>query len=143
MFIGQYDHHLEDKGRLSIPKKFRDELSEGAIISQGLDGCLFVYTKSAWEILISKVRELPITKSDARGFTRSLSYGASEVEIDKLGRILIPEYLRLFASINGDCVIAGAVDRIEIWEKNKFIKYSNQLNSRREDIAENLSEIKI
>lgn len=143
MFIGQYDHHLEEKGRLSVPKKFRDELASGAIISQGLDGCLFLHPKTAWENLITKVRELPLTKSDARGFTRSLSFGASEVDIDKLGRILIPEYLRQFAGINTDCVVAGAVDRIEIWDKIRFAKYTSQLNSRREDIAENLSESRI
>lgn len=140
MFIGQYDHHLEEKGRLSVPKKFRDELADGAVISQGLDGCLFLYPKSAWTTLVNKIRELPLTKSDARSFTRSLSFGASEVEIDGLGRILVPEYLRQFAGINTECVVAGAVDRIEIWDKTRFTKYSAQLNSRREDIAESLSD---
>ncbi len=140
MLIGQFEHHLEEKGRLSIPRKFRDELTDGAILSQGLDGCLFLYSKTAWEALINKVSRLPLTKSDARGFTRSLSFGATEVDIDKLGRILIPDYLRQFAEIKSDCVVAGAVDRIEIWDKMKFAKYTAQLNSRREDIAESLSE---
>lgn len=140
MFIGQYDHHLEEKGRISVPKKFRDQLASGAILSQGLDGCLFLYPRAAWETLIAKVSELPLTKSDARGFTRSLSFGATEVDIDKLGRILIPDYLKQFAGITTDCVIAGAVDRVEIWDKHRFVKYTNQLNSRREDIAEGLSQ---
>jgi len=140
MFIGQYEHHLEEKGRLSVPKKFREQLADGAVLSQGLDGCLFLYPRSAWTNLIDKVSRLPLTKSDARGFTRSLSYGASEVDIDALGRILLPEYLRQFAGISVDCVIAGAVDRIEIWDKNRFTKYTAQLNSRREDMAESLSE---
>lgn len=140
MFIGQYEHHLEEKGRISIPKKFRDELSTGAVLSQGLDGCLFLYPKAAWESLIAKISELPLTRSDARSFVRSLSFGASEVDIDKLGRILIPDYLRQSAGIATDCVVAGAVVRIEIWDKHRFSKYTAQLNSRREDIAENLSE---
>src|SRR3989344_5939707 len=140
MFIGQYEHHLEEKGRLSIPKKFRGELESGAVLSQGLDGCLFLYPKAAWEELITKVKGLPITRSDARGFTRSLSFGASEVEIDSLGRILVPDYLRQFAGISVDCIVAGAVDRIEIWDKSRFEKYATQLNSRREDMAEALSE---
>ncbi|OGD09701.1 MAG: cell division/cell wall cluster transcriptional repressor MraZ [Candidatus Moranbacteria bacterium RIFOXYA1_FULL_44_7] len=139
MFIGQYDHHLEEKGRLSIPKKFRSQLEAGAVISQGLDGCLFLYPRAAWEKLIAKLGELPLTQTDARSFTRSLSFGASEVEIDRLGRILLPEYLRKFASIMGDCVIAGAVERIEIWDKSKFTKYTQDINSRAEEIAEKLS----
>jgi transcriptional regulator MraZ len=140
MFIGQFEHHLEEKGRLSVPKKFRTDLEKGAVLSQGLDGCLFLYPKAAWEELVTRVSRLPLARSDARSFARSLSFGASEVEFDSLGRILIPDYLRAFAGIKSDCVVAGAVDRIEIWDKDKFIKYTAQLNSRREDIAEALSD---
>lgn len=139
MFVGQYDHHLEEKGRLSVPKKFRTQLTDGAVISQGLDGCLFLYPKKTWEDLINKLRELPLTRSDARDFTRSLSYGASEVEIDSLGRILLPDYLRLFAGIKVDCVIAGAVDRVEIWDKSRFLTYTEKINSQADQIAEKLS----
>lgn len=138
MFIGQYQHNLEEKGRLSIPKKFRSHLAEGAILSQGLDGCLFLYTKSAWESLITKLSQLPLTRTDARDFTRVISYGANEIEIDSLGRILIPDYLRTFAQLKGECVIAGALDRIEIWDKQKFVQYSADVNSRAEEIAEKL-----
>ncbi len=143
MFIGQFEHHLEKKGRLSIPKKFRSQLETGAVLSQGLDGCLFLYPKHAWDKLIEKISQLPLTKIDARGFTRALSYGASEVEIDRLGRILIPDYLRQFADISVDCVVAGAVDRIEIWSKSKFSQIVSQINSRREEIAEKLSDVGI
>ncbi len=136
MFIGQYDHQLESKGRVSIPKKFRSQLESGAILSQGLDGCLFLYPKNVWEQLINKVSQLPLTRSDARSFTRALSFGATEVDIDQLGRILIPEYLKNFANIQTECVIAGAIDRVEIWDKHKFISYENSLNSNRESIAE-------
>lgn len=139
MFIGQFDHHVEEKGRLSIPKKFRMELSQGAVISQGLDGCLFLYPKATWEQLITKLSQLPLTRGDARDFARSMSFGASEVEIDGQGRMLIPDYLRKFAGISQDTVVAGAIDRIEIWDKAKFEKYTAQINSRAEEIAEKLS----
>lgn len=138
MFIGQYEHQLEAKGRLSIPKKFRSQLDNGAVLAQGLDGCLFLYPKSAWEQLITKLSQLPLTRTDARGFTRALSYGATEVDIDSLGRILIPEYLRKFAQIGEVCIVAGAVERIEVWDKEKFISYTNSLNEHIEDIAEKL-----
>lgn len=138
MFIGQYEHHLETKGRLSVPSKFRAQLADGAVLSQGLDGCLFLYPTATWEQLISKLSQLPLTQGDARNFTRSLSYGATQVEIDSLGRILIPDYLKSFAGLKGDCVLAGAVERIEIWDKIKFDSYMSDINSRREQIAEKL-----
>lgn len=138
MFIGQYEHHLEEKGRLSIPKKFRSQLADGAVLAQGLDGCLFLYPKAIWEQLITKLSQLPLTRADARSFTRSLSYGASEVDIDSLGRILIPDYLRRFADLKDTCVVAGAVDRIEIWDQSKFASYTQEVNSHAEEIAEKL-----
>lgn len=138
MFIGQYEHHLEAKNRLSIPSKFRSQLAKGAVLSQGLDGCLFLYPKAAWESLISKLSQLPLTRSDARSFTRSLSYGAVEVEIDSLGRILIPDYLKSFAGLKNICLLAGAVERVEIWDKSKFDSYMTSVNSQRESIAEKL-----
>ena len=138
MFIGQFNHHLEEKGRLSVPKKFRSDLASGAILSQGLDGCLFLYPKATWESLISRLQALPLTKSDARGFIRNLSYGATEVEIDHIGRILVPEYLRQFAQIEDACIIAGAIDRIEIWSQSKFAAYTKEISSTVESIAEKL-----
>lgn len=140
MFIGQYDHRLEEKGRLSVPKKFRSQLESGAVISQGLDGCLFLYPKAVWEQLVDKMSQLPLTKSDARSFMRSLSYAASEVELDKIGRILLPDYLKRFAQITENVVLAGALDRIEIWDKTNFEKYTNEINSRSSEIAEKLSD---
>ncbi len=139
MFIGQYEHHLEAKNRLSIPSKFRSQLAKGAVLSQGLDGCLFLYPRAAWDSLISKLSQLPLNMRDARSFTRSLSYGAVEVEIDSLGRILIPDYLRAYSAIKNTCVVAGAVDRVEIWDKSKFDSYMTSVNSQRESIAEKLA----
>ncbi len=138
MFIGQYEHHLEAKNRLSIPKHFRSQLADGAVLSQGLDGCLFLYPKAIWDSLITKLSQLPLTKETARSFTRSLSYGATEVEIDSLGRILIPDYLREFADLKSACIVAGAIERIEIWDKSKFVSYTTTINSHREEIAEKL-----
>lgn len=133
MLIGQYIHHLEEKGRLSVPKKFRSQLEEGAILSQGLDGCLFLYPKSEWVKLIDKLNQTPLTRADSRNFLRSLSYGATEVEIDRLGRILIPEYLRSFAQIKTDCVVAGAVDRLEIWDAETFKKFNTKISEQPKD----------
>jgi len=139
MFIGQYSHHLEEKGRISIPKKFRASLDSGAVISQGLDGCLFLYPKAAWEALVDKISHLPLTRSDARNFIRNLSFSASEAEIDSLGRILIPDYLRTHAGLKTDCVVAGAVDRVEIWDSHRFTEYTAHINSQAEAIAEKLA----
>ena len=138
MFIGKFEHRLEEKGRLSIPKKFRSQLAAGAILSQGLDGCLFMYPVARWEQLINKLSQLPLTRSDARSFTRVLAYGAVEVEIDKLGRILIPDYLRQFSELKDICVVAGAVDRVDIWSQERFLTYSKQINQNAETIAEKL-----
>ncbi len=133
MFIGRYNHHLEEKGRLSIPKKFRAQLENGAILSQGLDGCLFLYPRPAWMKLIDKLNQMPLTRADSRNFLRSLSYGATEVEIDSLGRILIPDYLRDFAGIKSDCVVAGAVDRIEVWDTVTFEKFNTKISVQPKD----------
>lgn len=133
MFLGQYIHHLEEKGRLSVPKKFRSQLEEGAILSQGLDGCLFLYPKSEWAKLIEKLNQTPLTRADSRNFLRSLSYGATEVEIDRLGRILIPDYLRNFAQIKTDCVVAGAVDRMEIWDADTFNQFNAKISAQPKD----------
>lgn len=139
MFIGQYAHQLEAKGRLSVPKKFRSQLESGAILSQGLDGCLFLYPKAVWLQLMSQLQALPLTQSDARNFTRALTYTAVEVEIDRLGRILIPEYLKKYAGITSECVVAGALERIEIWDQTKFAKYVDHISTSAEEIAEKLN----
>ena len=133
MFIGRHNHHLEEKGRLSVPKKFRSQLEDGAVLSQGLDGCLFLYPKSAWLELIDKLNQMPLTRADSRNFLRSLSYGAVEVEIDSLGRILIPDYLKTFANIKSECVVAGAIERIEIWDSETFDKFNIKISEQPKD----------
>lgn len=139
MYIGQYAHHLESKGRLSVPKKFRSSLTAGAVLCQGLDGCLFLYPKSTWEHLLAKLQSLPLTQSDARSFTRAFTYTATEVAIDRLGRILIPDYLKNYAGISAECIVAGALERIEIWDTSKFNSYAHKISSQAENLAEKLS----
>lgn len=139
MFIGRYQHHLEEKGRLSIPKKFRSQLDNGAVISKGLDGCLFLYPKASWEALINQISTLPLTQSDSRSFVRALAHTAEEVQIDRLGRILIPELLRADGHLSSEVVIAGSINRIEIWDSQKYSLYSQDINSRLEKISEKLS----
>lgn len=143
MFIGQYEHNLEEKGRLSIPKKFRDEITEGGILTRGLDGCLFLFPKGRWEEFINKLSQTPLTKSDARGFSRLLTYGATEVELDGQGRILVPEFLRNFAGIKKEVILAGALERIEIWDKENFSDYQQKIEKEGETIAERLAELGI
>lgn len=143
MFIGQYEHNLEEKGRLSIPKKFRDELTEGGILTRGLDGCLFLFPKKRWQEFIDKLSQTPLTKSDGRGFSRLLTYGATEVELDKQGRILVPEFLRNFAGIKKEVILAGALERIEIWDKKNFVTYQQKIEKEGEMIAERLAELGI
>jgi len=143
MFIGQYEHNLEEKGRLSIPKKFRGELGEGAVLTKGLDGCLFLFPKEKWNEFIGKLSQTPLTKADARGFSRLLTYGASEVDLDGQGRVLIPEYLRESAGIKNEAVVAGALNRIEIWSKENFVAYQGKIENESTDIAERLAELGI
>ncbi len=143
MFIGQYEHSLEEKGRLSIPKKFRDDLTGGGVLTRGLDGCLFLFARERWEAFMAKVSQVPLTKADARGFARHLTYGAVEVEIDRQGRILIPEFLREFAGIKSEIVVAGALERVEIWSKEKFDLYQEKLEKESEPMAERLADLGI
>ncbi|MDP3888758.1 MAG: division/cell wall cluster transcriptional repressor MraZ [bacterium] len=143
MFIGQYEHNLEEKGRLSVPKKFRADLSEGGVLTRGLDGCLFLFPKKRWEEFVEKLSQTPLTKADARGFARLLTYGATEIEIDGQGRMLLPEFLRRFAGIKKEVVLAGAIERVEIWSKENFTAYQERIEKESINIAERLAELGI
>jgi MraZ protein len=143
MFLGHYEHHLEAKGRLSIPKKFRKELAAGGVLTEGLDGCLFLFSKRKWETLAKKLAAAPLTRKDARAFARLLTFGAFDVELDRQGRILIPERLRKMAQIEKKIIVAGALDRIEIWGKKQFNHYLKKIESQSETIAERLTELGI
>jgi|SRR3989338_93653 len=143
MFIGQYEHSLEEKGRLLVPKNFRPLLAQSAVITKGLDGCLFLYPKQKWEALLQKLASLPITQKDARAFSRLLTYGASEVYLDRIGRILIPQFLRSFAHITNQTILAGNLDKVDIWDKKLFDTYQSNIESKSEEIAEKLNNLGI
>ncbi len=143
MFIGEYSHNLDDKGRLAIPAKFRRELAKGAVVTRGLDSCLFLYTKKEWEKLAEKLAALPISQSNSRAFSRLMLAGAMDVEVDKQGRVVLPEYLRTFAGLKKNTVIAGLYSRVEIWEETKWIAYKQQTETNSNEIAEKMAELGI
>ena len=140
MFLGEYKHNLDYKGRVAVPKKFRTELESGAIITKGLDKCLFLYPKGSWEQLTELLRQLSVTQADTRAFGRYLFGGASEVEFDSLGRIKIPDYLLAYASLSKEVMLVGLLDRVEIWNSESWEKLAVELESKGESIAEKLSE---
>lgn len=120
MFMGEYSHSIDEKGRLIIPSKFRFELGEKFVLTRGLDGCLCVYPQSEWNILEEKLRSLPLTNKNARTITRFLVSGAAACELDKQGRILVPNALREYAGLEKDVVVTGNLERIEIWDKTRW-----------------------
>ena len=123
MFIGEYNHSVDLKGRVSLPSRFRDEHSDTFFISRGMDGCLFIYDRTQWKIMDRKISQLHLTAKAARNFSRAFYSGAMEVGCDKQGRFLIPPQLRAFAAIERDVVIIGVSDRIEIWAKEKWDEF--------------------
>ncbi|MFA5603616.1 MAG: division/cell wall cluster transcriptional repressor MraZ [Bacilli bacterium] len=137
MFMGEFHHSIDDKGRLIIPSKVRYELGEKFIITRGLDNCLFIYPMNEWNNIITKYRELPNTK-DARNFMRFFLSGATECELDKQGRIKIPVPLIASAHLEKDCVIIGVNDRLEIWSKNNWEEFITNNEDTLSDIADNL-----
>ncbi|TSA45651.1 transcriptional regulator MraZ [bacterium] len=141
MFIGEYSLTVDEKGRLSIPVKFRVSLSRGAVVTRGLDSSLFLYTANEWENLAQKLANLPISRANTRAFSRLMLAGAMDVEMDKQGRIILPDYLREFASINKKVVIAGLYSRLEIWDEAKWKKYKAGTEKSSGDIAEALEQI--
>lgn len=142
MFIGEYQHALDIKNRIIIPSKFREILGDKVIITKGLDGCLYAYTKEEWKILEEKLNKLPLTSKDARAFVRFIFSGANEVDIDKQGRALIPQNLIEYSGISKEIVSIGVSTRIEIWSKEKWEQYNN-LNLDYEEISEKMSELLI
>ncbi|HLD21264.1 MAG TPA: division/cell wall cluster transcriptional repressor MraZ [Patescibacteria group bacterium] len=141
MFIGEYQHTIDEKGRLAIPVKFRNELQKGAVVTRGLDHCLFLYTATSWNELASKLMKLPISQSKTRAFARLMLAGAMDVTIDRQGRIIVPEYLREYSSVNKKVVIAGLYDRLEIWDESAWKKYKSATEKDSNEIAEALGEL--
>lgn len=143
MFIGEYQHTTDEKGRLIIPSKFREPLGGDFVMTKGLDNCLFVYPKSEWEVIESKLKSLPLTNKDARAFVRFFFSGASECALDKQGRVLIPGNLREHSKIDKDTVIIGVSTRLEIWSKSEWENYNDDDSLSYDSIAEKMSELGI
>ncbi len=143
MFMGEYQHSLDTKGRLIIPAKFREELGDGAVVTRGLDNCLFLFPQPEWKLLEEKLKTLPLTKSDARQFVRFFFSGAAECDQDKQGRIMLPANLRTYSEIEKDVVVIGVSNRIEIWSQARWTAYMEQAETSYESIAENIVELGI
>ena len=120
MFMGEYNHSVDAKGRLIVPSKFREQLGNEFVVTKGMDGCLFVFDNSEWQVFAEKLRSLPMIDKEVRQFTRFFLAGAASVEVDKQGRILLPSVLRDFAGITKDTVLIGVGSRIEIWSKDRW-----------------------
>ena len=143
MFIGEYEHSLDTKGRIIIPSKFRDKLGEEFVMTKGLDNCLFVYPKSEWNVFEEKLKTLPLTNKDARAFIRFFFAGASECNLDKQGRVTIPANLRKYSKLDKDSVVIGVSTRIEIWSKDEWEEYNDDDNLSYESISEKMMELGI
>ncbi|MDQ0350516.1 MraZ protein [Alkalibacillus filiformis] len=143
MFMGEYQHNIDTKGRLIVPAKFRENLGQTFVITRGLDKCLFAYPLDEWKQLEEKLKQLPLTKKDARAFTRFFFSGAVECEIDKQGRINVPSPLRNYAALDKECVVIGVSNRVEVWSKEQWDTYVEESEDSFGEIAENLMDFDI
>ena len=143
MLMGEYMHSIDAKGRVILPADFRAELGDTFIVTKGLDGCLFIYAQSEWDQLSEKHRQLPLAKTEARAFVRFFFAGARQVELDKQGRFLVPATLRQHASLQKDVVLIGVSSRIEVWSKEEWLKYNEDINPAVSAIAETLADLGI
>lgn len=144
MFIGEYNHNLDEKGRLAVPVKFRALLKGGAVVTRGLDNCLFLYPKKAWQKVAEKLASMPsISNPAARAYARATLGGAVDVDFDNQGRIILPEYLRNFAALNKKAVVVGLYDKLEIWDEDNWNKYRTKAEQENNQIAESLGELGI
>ncbi len=143
MLIGEYKHTLDPKKRLSLPSKWRKELGKKLVVTRGLDNCLFVYPQNEWQKITEKIGRLPLGQADTRSFNRFFLSGAVEVEVDSVGRILVPDFLKEFAALKNSVVLAGIHDRIEIWSEKKWTEYKKRIELEADRLAEKLGEIGI
>ncbi len=143
MFIGEYLHTLDDKKRMSLPAKFRKDIGAHAVLTRGLDSCLFMFPQQAWHSIAQKLAALPVGQSDTRGMSRFLLAGAVEVDVDSAGRVLIPDFLKEFANLTTRVVLAGVSDRIEIWNEKKWQDYKNRIEKNADHMAQTLGDLGI
>lgn len=141
MFMGEYNHTIDAKGRLIVPAKFREILGDNFIVTKGLDGCLFVYPNDEWTRFEEKLKSLPLTNKNARQFTRFFLAGAAACEVDKQGRILLPQVLREFASLEKDVVLVGVASRIEIWSRERWDESMNTYDGDMDEVTENMESL--
>jgi len=141
MLIGEYTHTLDSKKRLSLPAKFRKEIGKNVVITRGLDTCLFMFPERTWKGIASKLEELPFGQANTRGMSRFILSGAVEVEVDRTGRVLIPEFLKEFAGLRGKVVLAGVSDRVEIWSDKTWEEYKGRIEHDAEGMAQTLGDM--
>ena len=141
LLIGEYEHTLDDKKRISLPKTFRAALGKRVVVTRGLDGCLFVFSRDSWGKIAQKLQSLSFVHQDTRGFNRFMLSGAAEVDIDDVGRILIPEHQKVFAGLKKKVVFTGVSDRVEIWDAETWFRYKTQIDKNAERMAKKLGEI--
>lgn len=138
MFMGEFQHNIDSKGRIIVPAKFREPLGERFIVTRGLDGCLFGYSLTEWEKLEEKLKALPLAKKDSRVFVRFFYSAATECEVDKQGRINIPQTLRTYAALEKECIVIGVSNRIEFWQASRWQDFSMQAEENFDEIAETM-----
>jgi len=141
MLIGEYTHTVDEKKRISLPVKFRNELGKKLVVTRGLDNCLFIFSINEWKKVSEKLGELSFGSADTRGFNRFMLAGAEDIEVDSIGRILIPDFLRDFAGLKGKVVFAGVHNRIEIWNDKAWNEYKKRIEKQADAMAEKLGEI--
>ncbi|MGH9857143.1 MAG: division/cell wall cluster transcriptional repressor MraZ, partial [Acidobacteriota bacterium] len=140
MFIGEYAHTIDSKGRLNFPAKFRQEVKGDVVITRGLDRCLFVYPMAEWETLATRLSQLPLSHKKSRAFARLMLAGAWDARLDGQGRIMLPEYLRTYASLGKHVIVTGLYNRIEIWDEDAWNNYKTETEAASDDIAEAMVE---
>ncbi|MEA3449674.1 MAG: division/cell wall cluster transcriptional repressor MraZ [Patescibacteria group bacterium] len=140
MFIGEYHHNIDDKGRVAIPVKFRAQLKQGAVVTKGLDNCLFLYPKEEFAEEAKKYAQLPKSQAKARAYARHMLAGAMDLNLDSQGRVMLPEYLRNFSGMKKKLVVAGLYDRLELWDEDKWNNYKESSEKESNSIAEGLGE---
>jgi len=143
MFMGEFRHSIDSKGRLIVPSKFREGLGDSFVVTRGLDHCLFAYPFEEWRNLEQKLKQLPMNRGDARAFMRLLFSGAVDVEIDKQGRVLIPQNLRDYARLDREVVVLGVSSRVEVWSQELWEKYSDEATESFEELAEKLDDFEL
>jgi MraZ protein len=141
MLLGEFKHSIDDKNRLSLPAKFRKEIGKNVVLTHGLDNCLFLYSMKEWERIAEKLGALSMGQSDSRRFNRFMLAGATEVEVDSAGRMLIPEYLKEFAALDEKVIVAGVHNRIELWNEERWTTYKKRILEEADSLAQKLGEI--